>query len=206
MSPLSLSGSFQYLCYGSTVIRNSCIFPVRGASLCVRIWHRRQILTCNDGPHPHTFIPPPLTCVITRDIVTIMFQCWSSVCDAGSALKSWSLDLFMCVPFIPYWEHTVLQPYRRTELMVQIAISVLPGTSAHVSQVKHLRIKCLAQGHNIEIWCPKIRTRETWDFSENPAPSGVWNHKTVSDIDKAPRSDHIAPFSSHLPKKQGRGP
>ena len=31
-----------------------------------------------------------------------------------------------------------------------IAISVLPATHLHLSQVKHVRIKCLAQGHNID--------------------------------------------------------
>ena len=46
-------------------------------------------------------------------------------------------------------EHTVLQPFRRIELIVHIAISVLPGTHFHLSQVKHLRVKCLAQGHTI---------------------------------------------------------
>ena len=46
-------------------------------------------------------------------------------------------------------EHTVLQPFRRIELIAHIVISVLPGTHFHLSQVKHLRVKCLAQGHNI---------------------------------------------------------
>ena len=58
-------------------------------------------------------------------------------------LTPWSLDLFICVPFQLHGEHTVLQPFRHIELIVHIAISVLPG------QVKHLRVKCLAQGHNI---------------------------------------------------------
>ena len=61
----------------------------------------------------------------------------------------WSLDLFIRVPFQLHGEHTVLQPFRRIELIVHIAISVLPGTHFHLSQVKHLRVKCLAQGHNI---------------------------------------------------------
>ena len=34
--------------------------------------------------------------------------------------------------------------------MVQIAVSVPPGTYLHMSEVKHLRVKCLTQGHNIE--------------------------------------------------------
>ena len=37
------------------------------------------------------------------------------------------------------------------ELTVHIAISAPPGTTHfHLSQVKHLRAKCLPQGHNIE--------------------------------------------------------
>ena len=64
-------------------------------------------------------------------------------------LTPWSLDLFFCVPFQLHREHTVPQPFRRIELIVHIAISVLPGTHFHRSQVKHLRVKCLAQGHNI---------------------------------------------------------
>ena len=87
MSPLSLSGSFQYLCYGSTVIRNSFILPVRGASLCVRIWHSRQILTSKDGPHPHTCIPPPPlnVCHNTRhcnnyaSMLVQRMRCWFSI-------------------------------------------------------------------------------------------------------------------------------
>ena len=55
-----------------------------------------------------------------------------------------SLDLFICVPFQLHGEHTVLQPFRRIELIVHIAISVLPGTHFHLSQVKHLRVKYLA--------------------------------------------------------------
>ena len=46
-------------------------------------------------------------------------------------------------------ESIPLQPFRRIELIIPIAISVLPGTHFHLSQVKHLRVKCLTQGHNI---------------------------------------------------------
>ena len=31
-----------------------------------------------------------------------------------------------------------------------IAISVPPGTHLHLCEVKHLRVECLAQGHNID--------------------------------------------------------
>ena len=49
----------------------------------------------------------------------------------------WSLDLFIREPFQFHWEHTVLQAFRRIELIAHIAISVLPGTHFHLSQVKH---------------------------------------------------------------------
>ena len=65
-------------------------------------------------------------------------------------LTPWSLDLFIRVPFQLHGEHTVLQPFRRIELIVHIAISVLPGTHFHLSQVERLMVKCLAQGHKIE--------------------------------------------------------
>ena len=51
----------------------------------------------------------------------------------------WSLGLFICVRFRLHGEHTILQPFRRIKLIVQIAISVLPGTHYHLSQVEHLR-------------------------------------------------------------------
>ena len=73
-------------------------------------------------------------------------------------LTPWSLDLFICVPFQLHVAHTVLQPFRRIELIVHIAISVLPGTLFHLSQVKHLRVKCLAQGHNILIMSQDLCT------------------------------------------------
>ena len=73
-------------------------------------------------------------------------------------LTPWSLDLVIRVLFQLHGEHTVLQPFRRIELIVHIAISVLPGTHFHLSQVKHLRVKCLAQGHNILTMSPKRGT------------------------------------------------
>ena len=48
-----------------------------------------------------------------------------------------SIDLFIRVPFKLHGEHTVLQLFRRIELIVLIAISVLLGTNLHLSQVKH---------------------------------------------------------------------
>ena len=81
-------------------------------------------------------------------------------------------DLFVRVPFQLHGGHTFLQPFRRIELIVHIAIFVLPGTDLHMSRVKHMR-------------------RETlYYFSENHAPSGARNRTTGSEIDKATRSNH----------------
>ena len=76
-----------------------------------------------------------------------------------------SLDLFIRVQF----QHTVLQPFRRIELIVHIAISVLPGTHIHLSQVKHLWVKCLGQGHTHRNNDPMLR-RDTHDISLKICP------------------------------------
>ena len=56
------------------------------------------------------------------------------VCSLISSLKTyhptlhltpWSLDLFIRVPFQLHGEHTALQPFRRIEIIVHIAISCL---------------------------------------------------------------------------------
>ena len=70
-------------------------------------------------------------------------------------LTPWSLDLFIRVPFRLHREHTYLQSFRRIELIIHIAISVLPSTHFHLCQVKHLRVKCLAQGHPHNV--PRLR-------------------------------------------------
>ena len=72
----------------------------------------------------------------------------------------WSQELFIRVSFQLHGEHTVLQPFRRIEFIVHIAISVLPGTHFYLSQMKHLRVKCLTQGHNMK-QCPKMERGET---------------------------------------------
>ena len=48
-------------------------------------------------------------------------------------------------------EHTALQPCGAIDLSYPIAISVPTGIHLHLSGVKHLRVKCLVQGHNIDI-------------------------------------------------------
>ena len=106
-------------------------------------------------------------------------------------LTPWSLDLFIREPFQLHGEHTVLQPFRRIELIVHIAISVLPGTHFHLSQVKHLRVKCLAQGHNI------LTMSQDWEgrnmiFLWKLCTSGIRNRTAGSDIGRALRSNHCA--------------
>ena len=62
----------------------------------------------------------------------------------------WSLVLSINVPFpIPFGANSTAAisalKTNRTH-----AISVLPGPHLHLSQVKHIRVKCLPQGHDIE--------------------------------------------------------
>ena len=49
MSSLAFYDSFDYLCYGHTVIRNIFTLTVRGSTLVVRIY-RRQNLSTNVDP------------------------------------------------------------------------------------------------------------------------------------------------------------
>ena len=53
----------------------------------------------------------------------------------------------MCVPFQLHEEHTAMQPFQQLKLIQHIAISVPSETHFHLSEVKHVRVKCLAQGH-----------------------------------------------------------
>ena len=94
---------------------------------------------------------------------------------------SWSLRLLIRVPFQFNGELTVRQPFRRIELIIHLAISILPGTHFHLSQVKHLRVKCLAQDKTSK-QCPRIERRETWYFSRNPTPSGIRSRTAGSSI------------------------
>ena len=52
----------------------------------------------------------------------------SSISFDFTILTPWSLDLFIRVPSQLHGEHTILRPFRRIELIIHIAISVLPGT------------------------------------------------------------------------------
>ena len=105
-------------------------------------------------------------------------------------LTPWSLDLFIRVLFQLHGEHTVLQPFRRIEqLIVHIAISVLPGTHFHLRQVKNLRVKCLSQGHNILTMSQDWEGRNIiffWKFctKRDSKPHGRKRHR--------PRFNHCA--------------
>ena len=105
----------------------------------------------------------------------------------------WSLDLFIRVPYQLHGEHTVLQPFRRIELNIHIAISVLPGTHYfHLSQAKHVRVECLAQGYKIETMSQYSERRNRDISLKILHQAGIRNRTTGSDIDKAPRSNHCA--------------
>ena len=62
----------------------------------------------------------------------------------------WSLDLLIRVSFQLNGDHTVLQPFLHIELIIHIVISFPPDIDSHLSQVNHVMVKCLAQGHNIQ--------------------------------------------------------
>ena len=83
-----------------------------------------------------TYVPPDNTFQCVKMQVQVFYSLISS-------LKTY--HLFINVPFQLPGEHTVLQPFRRIELIVHIAISVLPVTHFYPNQVQHLRVNCLAQ-------------------------------------------------------------
>ena len=106
-------------------------------------------------------VPAPCNHEVIKAMICMLFKLKVKVqvYSLISSLKTYQLtlhftprspDLLIRVQFQLHGEHTVLQPFRRIGLIVYIAISVLPGTHFYLSQVKHLRVKCLAQGHNIE--------------------------------------------------------
>ena len=84
----------------------------------------------------------------------------------------WSLDLFIRVPFQLPGEHTVLQPFRRIELIVHIAISVLPGTHFQSSEAFEGEVSCPRTQHLNNV--PILRG-ENIIFIWYPAPSGIRN-------------------------------
>ena len=101
------------------------------------------------------------------------------------------LDLFIRVSSQLHGKHTVLQPFRRIELIIHIDISVLPGNHFHQVKWSIWGLSALPKDTTSKEW-PNIERGETRFFSENPAPNGIQNRKAGSDIDKAPRSSHCA--------------
>ena len=102
-----------------------------------------------------------------------------------------SLDLFMRVPLQLQGEHTVLQPFWRIELIVDIAISPTRYSFSPESSEAFLGWSALPKDTTSEQY-PKIERGEIWYFSENPAPNGIQNRTSGIDIDRAPRSNHCA--------------
>ena len=60
----------------------------------------------------------------------------------------WSLDLFIHVPFQPPTALAAISALATSRSHCHLCPT---RYHLHLSQVKHVRIKCLAQGHNIEI-------------------------------------------------------
>ena len=103
-----------------------------------------------------------------------------------------SLDLFIRVPFQLHRGHIVPQPFRRIDLIVHNAISALPGTHFHPSQVKHLMVKYLAQGHNIKTMSQGWKGRNVIFLWKSCTKRGFKPHTVGSDIGRAPRSNNCA--------------
>ena len=52
----------------------------------------------------------------------------------------------------------------RIELIVHIAISVLPGTNLRLGQVKHVKVKCLGKDTHIETMAQRCEESEALHF------------------------------------------
>ena len=66
----------------------------------------------------------------------------------------WSLDLLIRVPYYLHGEHTVLQPFRRIELIVHIGISILSMFKClffkpHMEEYKKKPVNVLHRTYNI---------------------------------------------------------
>ena len=60
-------------------------------------------------------------------------HCWANVVDGGPTLVKHWVDVSCFLG------------------LLHIAISVLQGSHLHLSQVKYVKVKCLAQGHSTKI-------------------------------------------------------
>ena len=97
----------------------------------------------------------------------------------------WSLDPLIHVPFqLAFFKHTALAGISEfAELIAHIAISALPGTNLNLSQVEHVRVKCLAQGHNIETARQAVSMAKLHALAIAPRPSLRW-FKVVEKLKK----------------------
>ena len=100
------------------------------------------------------------------------FEAYNALC-ASHILPLVTVPVHLCTISTPFLEHTALAaisalgtnrthchlcptstlppPPRSGQRQNTENECILPGINLHLSQVKHVRVKCLAQGHNIEI-------------------------------------------------------
>ena len=106
----------------------------------------------------------------------------------------WSLDLFIHVSFQLPGEHTVLQPFQRIELIVHIAIAVLPGRpysfSPESSEAFEGEVSCPRTHHLNNV--PRLRGGKHDISLKILHQAGFRNRTAGSDIGRAPSSNHCA--------------
>ena len=89
--------------------------------------------------------------------------------------------------FVCHFNYTEgIQPLLRLDLIVRLVISALPHTISHRSEVKHFRIKCLAQGYKHRNNVPRLREEKN-DISLKNSDS-VWNYTAGSCNCEAPHT------------------
>ena len=111
----------------------------------------------------------------------------SSISSDFYMFTHWSLNMFIRASSQLHGEHTVLQPFRRIEFVIHIAVSVLPDSHFQMGQVT-LRVKCLAQGHSIDKMSRYWEGRNMISF-ENPVSSGIRGMCDDPDVGKSPGDD-----------------
>ena len=104
-------------------------------------------------------------------------------------LTPWSLYLFIRVPFQLHGGHTVLQPFRRIELIVHLCPTRY-SFSTESSEAFEGEVPC-PRTHHLNNF-PRLRGEKNGENGENSAPSGIRNRTAGSDIDRAPCSNHCA--------------
>ena len=107
-----------------------------------------------------------------------------------SSLKTYQPTLHLNPPRRAYSNFGALN-------IVHIAISFLPGTHFHLSQVKHLRVKCPAQVHNIETMS------QDWEgnnmiFLWNSCTSVLWDQPIYEKCEGSPIQMINSPIKTGL--------